>query len=387
MGHVNTIFNQLLALIQRNKFDRLVKEYRADRYVKSMNTYNQMVVMLYAQATGKDSLRDIETSLITHQSKLYHLGIKSISRSTLADANARCDYHLYESLFYEILKRCKDLTPKHKFKFKNPLYSLDATVIDLVLSLYPWARFRKTKGAIKLHCLLNHDGYLPEFITVTKGNRHEIDVARNRVLFLPDSIVSIDRGYLDFSFLDSLNKQGVWFVTRAKRNMAFNVTGQHTIKAKNVVFDVAIELVNYVSRKQYPEKMRLIAYYDKEQSKYLFFLTNNFALSARTIADIYKSRWQIELFFKWIKQNLKIKSFLGTSKNAVMSQIWIAMIYYLLLCYIKYQTKYRYPLLTLNRVLAESLLFRASLIDMLSLKMVAIKKLKPDPGVQPSLFD
>ncbi len=346
-----------------------------------------MAIMLYAQATGKDSLREMETSLITHESKLYHVGINSVSRSTLSDANSRRDWRLFESLFYEVLSRCRDLTPKHKFKFKNPLYTMDATVIKLVLSLYPWAKYKKTKGAVKMHCLLNHAGYLPEFITVTKGNRHEIDVARDHLSLLPDSIISIDRGYIDFSFLNSLQQKGVWFVTRAKRNMVFDVVGQHPVTTENVIFDVAIVLKNDLSHKQYPEKLRLIAFYDKERDKFLFFLTNNFKLSAQTIADIYKARWQVELFFKWIKQNLKIKSFLGTSENAVMTQIWIAMIYYLILSYIKFQTKYRYSLLTLTRVLAETIFFRACLIDVLSIKIASVKKLKPDPGDQPSLFD
>ncbi len=387
MGHVNTIFNQLLALIPRNKFDSLVGIHQADKYTKRFTTFNQMAIMLYAQATGKDSLRELEASLITHQGKLYHNGINSVSRSTISDANSRRDWRLFESMFYEVLSRCKNLTPKHKFKFKNPLYTLDASLITLALSLFPWATYTKTKGAVKLHCLLNHDGYLPELVIVTKGNRHEVDVAKDNLSLLPDSIISIDRGYVDFSFLNSLQQKGVWFVTRAKRNMVFDVAGQHPVTTKNVIFDVAIVLKNDLSHKQYPEKLRLIAFYDKEHDKFLFFLTNNFKLSAQTIADIYKARWQVELFFKWIKQNLKIKSFLGTSENAVMAQIWVAMIYYLILSYIKYQTKYSYSLLTLTRVLAEAIFFRACLIDVLSIKIASVKKLKPDPGEQPSLFD
>ncbi len=388
MGHVNTVFNQLLAFIPRYRFDCLVEKHQADKYVKIFTTYNQLQVMLYAQATGKDSLRELETSMITSKNKLYHLGIKSVSRSTLADSNARRDYQIYEEIFYELLARCQSFTPKHKFKFENPLYTMDATLIKLVLSLYPWAKYRKTKGAVKMHCLLNHDGYLPEFITVTKGNHHEIDIAKDHLSLLPDSIISIDRGYIDFSFLNSLQKKGVWFVTRAKRNMAFEIVGQQEVKEPGVIFDNSIQLTGELSQKQYPDTLRLITYYDSNKDKLLFFLTNNFTLSAATIAEIYKSRWQVELFFKWIKQNLKIKSFLGTSENAVMTQIWVAMIYYLLLTYLAYQANYRYSLLTLTRVLSEAFLQRISIFDLLSLKMTSIKKLKPDPrDVQLSLFD
>ena len=276
---------------------------------------------------------------------------------------------------YHLLARCKDLTPKHRFRFKNPLFTIDATTIDLCLSVFPWAKFRKTKGAIKMHCLYDHSGALPTFLTVTDGKRHDVRVAKERYLPLsPDSIISIDKAYIDYKWLYSLEEKGVWFVTRAKSNIDYAVTGQHQVSGKGVLGDERISLQGPLTKTYYPKELRLIRYYDEERKKTLTFLTNNFNLAATTIAKIYKSRWQIELFFKWIKQNLKIKSFLGTSKNAVLAQIWIAMCYYMLLTYIKYQTKYGYSLLKLSRVIREMLFERTALIDILTLTKGVISK-------------
>jgi hypothetical protein len=281
---------------------------------------------------------------------------------------------MYEGLFYHLLTRCKNLTPKHKFRFKNPLYTIDASTIDLCLSVFPWAKFRTTKGAIKMHCLYDHAGALPTFLTVTDGKKHEGRVVKDHTFPLsPDSIVSVDKAYIDYTWLNSLNNQGIWFVTRAKTNSDYAVVGQHPITSKKVLSDEIISLQGPLTKAKYSKELRLIRYYDEERQKMLTFLTNNFKLAATTIAQIYKSRWQIEWFFKWIKQNLKIKSFLGTSKNAVLTQIWVAMCYYLLLSYIKYQTKYGYSLLQLSRVIREMLFERKALIDILTLKLDRLK--------------
>ena len=368
MSYYSTVMNQLLQLIPRHQFDKIVKKYEADRYVKYFDCWQLFVTLLYAQIRKKDSLRDIVTSLLTQINRWYHLGLKNIKRSTLSDANNRIDYRVFEDMFYALLDKCRNLSSNHKFKFKNPLYSLDSTLIELCLSIFPWAKFRLVKGALKLHFLYDHSGSLPSFLVITDGKQHDIKVARSLDLpLLPDSIISIDRAYIDYKWLYSLKKQGVYFVSRAKKNMKYEVIGQHKVDTKKgVIFDVEILLTIEQSKEDYPEKLRLVGYIDEQTNKEFTFLTNNFQLSADTIAQIYKARWQIEIFFKWIKQNLKIKSFLGTSKNAVLIQIWIAMIYYLLLSFIKFQTKYSYSLLDLSRIFEEAAMDMVNIIDLLS---------------------
>ena len=386
MNRVYTIFSEILKLCPRYHFEKAVKEYDGDRYVKTFTTWRQFIANLYSQIAQKDSLRDIVTGLSVHASRWYHLGFDGISKSTLSDANARRDYRIYEGLFYQLLGRCQDLTPKHRFRFKNPLYTIDASTIDLCLSVFPWAKFRTAKGAIKMHCLYDHSGALPTFLTVTDGKRHDVRVVKDNTLPLsPDSIVSIDKAYIDYNWLNSLDELGVWFVTRAKTNIDYAVVGQHPISSKRVISDERISLQGPLTKTKYSKDLRLIRYYDEERQKTLTFLTNNFRLAATTIAQIYKSRWQIELFFKWIKQNLKIKSFLGTSKNAVLTQIWVAMCYYLLLTYIKYQTKYSFSMLQLSRVIRETLFERKSLIDILTLNPDKLKLRQYEP-LQEALF-
>lgn len=386
MYQVYTIFMELIKIIPRYHFDKAVEEYGGDRYMKRFSTWQQFVSILYSQITRKDSLREIVTGLMMHGSRWYHLGLTGICRSTLADANARRDYRIIEKLFYRILFRCKDLTPRHKFRFKNPLYTIDASTIDLCLSMFPWAKFRTTKGAVKMHCLYDHSGALPTFLTITDGKKHDVTVAKDSSFpLLPDSIVSVDKAYIDYKWLYSLHAKGVWFVTRAKTNIDYAFVGQHPVTGKGVISDERISLQGVKTQTHYPEELRLIRYHDEERQKTLTFLTNNFTLAATTIAQIYKSRWQIELFFKWVKQNLKIKSFLGTSKNAVLTQIWVAMCYYLLLTYIKYQTKYSQSLLCLSRIIRETLFERKTLIDILTLKPERLRLALNEPA-QGALF-
>jgi hypothetical protein len=368
MNRVYTIFAELLKLCPRYEFEKATERYGGNRYVKTFTTWQQYIAVLYSQITLKDSLRDIETGLGTQSGRWYHLGLKGVHRSTLSDANTKRDYRIFEDMFYHLLARCRDLTPRHRFRFNNPPYSIDATTIDLCLSVFPWARFKRAKGAIKMHCLYDHSGALPSFLTVTDGKRHDVTEAKNAGFPLsPDSIVSVDRAYIDYTWLYSLNAKRIWFVTRAKSNIDYAVTGQHQASGKGIISDESISLAGQHTRDKYPRDLRLIRFYDEKRKKTLVFLTNNFRLAASTIARVYKSRWQIELFFKWIKQNLKIKSFLGTSRNAVMTQIWVAMCYYLLLTYIKYQTKYGYSLLQLSRIIRETLFDRKSLVDILTL--------------------
>ena len=371
MNYTNTIFNQLLELLPRNRFEQFVGQHKADRYVKKMSCWNQLGIMLYAQAKGKESLREIEKSLGTRPEKLYHLGINSIAKSTIAEANRDRPSQIYESLFYELRKLCKGLSGEKKFNFDNPLKALDSTTITLCLKLFPWAKFSKTKGAFKLHCLFDIRNQIPEFIVESDWHGNDLAVAKNNsFVFSPDSITVMDRAYIDFRwFYEKIHKKKAYFVVRLKKKIKYFVLENLPIFEEGVVSDQKIVLCGEKTIENYPEDVRLVTYYDKETKKIYQFVTNNFELSAKTIADIYKARWQIELFFKWIKQHLKIKTFLGTSKNAVMTQIWIAMIYYLLLSYIKAKTKFPSSLLSLTWILAEVLMDRASIIDILGLKL------------------
>lgn len=369
MGHYNTILHQVLTLIPRHQFDGLVKTHKSDYRIRRLNTWNQFTALLYAQGSGKDSLRDIESALVAQGAKTYHVGLPSrVCRSTLADANAKRPWEVYQALFYQVLSRCRSATPKHKFKFKNPLYSLDATVIDLCLSMFPWAKYRQAKGALKLHYQYDYAGNVPCLLTITEGRYHELSVTKQEFPIVPDSIYCFDRGYLDFAWFRRLHELDCTFVTRVKKNLSYRVTGQHE-KPKNqrVLADLRIERIQPYAEGDKPMPLRLIRYRDPEADHVWEYLTSNLTLSAQTIADIYKARWQIEIFFRWIKQNLKIKTFLGTSKNAVMTQIWVAMIYFLLLSYIKYQTKYRFSLFYLHKVIRSTLLDRLSLVDLLNL--------------------
>jgi hypothetical protein len=367
----STILNQLLQFLPQNEFESAIKAFKADRYVKYFKTKALFVVHLYAQIRKKDSLRDIICGLEQHQSKWYHIGIEKIKRSTISDANNRVPYQVYEKLFYSMLKKCTNITEKTKFKFKNPLYALDGSIIDLCLSVFDWAKFRQTKGGIKLHCLYNLKTQIPAFNVITTAKESEVKVAKNTSFpLIPDSIITFDRAYIDFSLFQTYEEARVSFVTRAKENLRFQLLGQQEIpRKKGLQFDQTVQIKNPKKRKIYPGKLRLIGYFDHENNKTYLFVTNNFKLAAITIAQIYKARWQIELFFKWIKQNLKIKTFLGTSKNAVLSQIWVSMLYTLLLAYIKFQTKFSFSILKLARMIQETLFFRQHLIDILGLKI------------------
>lgn len=283
-----------------------------------------------------------------------------MNRSTLARINEQQPHSLYEALFGKLLARCQAFGPRRRFRFKNKLYSLDASTIDLCLSVFPWAKFRTTKGAIKLHVGLDHDGYLPAFIQITEGAVHELNMART--LALPSgSVVVFNRGYTDYVWYNHLNNKGVYFITRQKKNACYSVIERRTaLRKPGITSDQAIRLTG-TKAEQCPDFLRRIGYRDPETGKHYVFLTNNFKLAAKTIADIYKERWQIELFFKWIKQNLKIKSFLGTSRNAVLTQIWVAMCMYLLLAYIKFMSKLGLGMQQILRLLQLNLFERRDL--------------------------
>ena len=365
MAHNNTVFSQLLKLISRHEFETLAKQHHSGRAFRTATRWSQFVTMAMAQLSGRNSLRDIVENMSAQAHRLYHLGSTKLTRSNLSRINENKPYSLYEALFGKLLNRCQALAPGHDFSFKNPLYSLDASTIDLCLSMFPWADFRTAKGAIKLHVGLNHRGYLPEFVTVTEGKKHDITVGRT-LKFPKGSIVAIDKGYNDYTWYKELTDKGIFFVTRLKSNAKYRVIKRHTvIKSKGVTCDQVIEFTGSQTSKKCPEQLRRIGYKDAETGKHYIFLTNNFKLSAKTIADIYKARWQVELFFKWIKQNLKIKSFVGTSKNAVMTQIWIALCIYLLLAFIKFQSKISKSMQQILRLLQLNLFEKRDLMALL----------------------
>ena len=366
MAYSTTILNQLLNILRGHDFENAVSAVRADRYVKHFTAWQQLVVLLYAQASGKDSLRAIQNGLSAHPERLYHLGLEQpVAKSTLADANARRPSAIFETLFYSLSARCALFAPKHRFHFKNKLYSLDATVIELCLSLFPWAKFTTRKGALKLHCALDHSGNIPAFVVITDAKCHELTAAKAAFPIEPDSIYCFDRGYNDFDWFRRIQETGAFFVTRAKTNLDYTIAGQQfNSLPKGVYIDQQITLAGVQAQKTFPCQLRKIHYYDEETGAFFEFLTNNFKLSAATIARIYKARWQIEAFFKWIKQNLKIKSFLGTTPNAVMTQIWVAMCYYLLLAYIKCQTCYKPSIHYLHVLVRETLLDKLLLVDL-----------------------
>jgi len=365
MAHSNTILAQILKLVPRHEFETLAKTHHTGRSFRTASRWSQFGSLVLAQLSGRVSLRDITENLSAQIHRLYHLGCRMISKSSLSRINEKKPYELYEALFGKLLHRCQSVTPGHRFKFRNPLYSLDASTIDLCLSVFPWADFRTTKGAIKLHVGLNHAGYLPEFVRVTEGATHEVNIGK-LMDFPKGSILTMDRGYTDYSWYNHLNDKGIFFVTRLKRNADYVVVERRTVnKSQGLTSDQMIRFSGIQKSKACPITLRRIGYRDPETGKHYVFLTNHRKLSAKTIADIYKSRWQIELFFKWIKQNLKIKSFIGTSKNAVMTQIWVAMCVYLILAYLKFQSKLQKSLQQILRVLQLNLFEKRDLMALL----------------------
>ena len=311
-------------------------------------------------------MRDVVENVSAQEHRLYHLGSAKLSRSNLSRINENKPYDLYEALFGKLLERCQKQVPGHGFRFKNELYSLDASTIDLCLSVFPWARFRENKGAIKLHVGMNHKGHLPEFVTITDGKRHDVTQGR-RIDFPPGSIVAVDRGYTDYKWYKQLSDKGIFFVSRMKSNAKVAVVERREVdRSTGLTSDQTIEYTGYYSAKDCPIPLRRVGYRDAETGKRYVFITNNFKLSPLTIAKIYKARWQIELFFKWIKQNLKIKSFMGTSKNAVMTQIWIALCVYLLLAFLKFQSKTVKSMQQILRLLQMNLFEKWSLTDLIT---------------------
>ena len=365
MAHCNTILAQILKIVPRHEFEVLANQHHSGRMFRTASRWSQFVTMSIGQLTGRRSLRDIIANTTAQQHRLYHLGSAKLSRSNLSRINEDKPYQLYEALFGKLLKRCQSHAPGHGFRFKNELFSLDASTIDLCLSVFPWATFRRTKAGVKLHVAINHKGNLPEFVTITDAKQHEVNEGK-RIDFPKGSIVAVDRGYTDYEWYKQLSGKGIYFVTRLKKNAAVKILKRREVdKETGLTCDQTIQFTGPIASKNCPLAMRRIGYRDPETRKHYLFLTNNFTLSANTIAKIYKSRWQIELFFKWIKQNLKIKTFLGTSKNAVMTQIWIAMCIYLILAFLKFQSKTKRSMQQILQLLQTNLFEKWSLNDVI----------------------
>ena len=358
MNQGQYIFSQIMDFLPKKKFDRCVDLYNGNYRTHSFSCFDQFLCMAFAQLTYRESLRDIECCLRALQNKLYHMGIKGkVSRSTIADANENRDWRIYCDFAQILIQEARMLYANDDFglELNETVYALDASTIDLCLSVFPWARFRRSKGAIKLHTLLDLRGNIPTFISITDGKVHDVNIL-DELIPEAGSIYVMDRGYLDFNRLYRLHQNLAFFVTRKKINTGIRRIYSSTVdKAAGLKSDQAVILTGFYARKSYPEKLRRVKYYDAENDKRLDFLTNNFSLPAITIANLYKCRWQVELFFKWIKQHLRIKSFYGTSENAVKSQIWIAVSVYVLVAIIKKRLKIEQSLYTILQILSLSL--------------------------------
>jgi len=377
LSHHNTAFHQLLKPISRHEFEALAAEHHSGQKLRSATRWDQFIGMSMSQLSGRQSLRDIHSNLESQQDKLYHLGAKPIARSTLARINEKQPAELYQSLFYKLLNRCKQQSSTHKFRFKNPLYSLDASAIDLSLELFPWAAHREDTANVKLSVALNHGNMIPEFVALSDGNENDMIEGR-KFDFPKGSIVAFDKGYIDYQWFADLTNKGVSFVTRLRTGTVYDVLEDRKCDSnKGVICDRTIELTSLHAVKRNAPRLRLVKFLDVESGRLYSFLTNNFKLAATTIAAIYKDRWQVELFFKAIKQNLKIRAFVGLSRNAVLTQIWIAMITYLLVSFSKHSAKEGWTVQRILRVLQLSLFERKSLKQLLQPDPYRHKKSEP----------
>jgi hypothetical protein len=369
MNSGKTIFSQLMEFVPKYEFRKCVERYKGQYKIKTFSCWNQFLCMAFAQLSYRESLRDIEACLRVAQKKMYHMGIRGqVSRNTLAHANQTRDWRIYADFAQVLIAQARRLYAEEDFglELDQTVYALDATTIDLCLSLFPWAVFRKNKGAIKLHTLLDLRGIIPTLIIITHGKYHEVNIL-DHLLVEEAAIYILDRGYLDFARLYKIHQSLAFFVTRAKRNFNFKrIYSQPADKSIGVQADQIIKLNGFYAKRDYPEKLRRISYFDSENNKRLVFLTNNFSLPALSIAKLYRLRWHVELFFKWIKQHLRIKAFYGTSENAVKTQIWIAISVYVLVAIIKKRMGIEHSLYTILQILSVMLFEKIPLLQVLA---------------------
>ena len=363
------VFSQVIEHLPMHTFRRCIARYQGNRYAKSFSCLDQYLCMAFAQLTYRESLRDIEACLRAHKDKLYHMGIRGrISRRTLADANERRDWRIYADYAQALIRIARPLYADEDLglDLDNTVYALDASTIDLCLSVFPWALFRSTKSAVKLHTLLDLRGNIPTFIHISDGKLHDVNVL-DILLPEPGAFYIMDRGYVDFERLFTLNMAGGFFVIRTKSNTKYKRRYSHPVdKSDGLRCDQTIVLTGVNTTTDYPQPLRRIKYHDVQTGKTFNFLTNNFAVPAQTVADLYRYRWQVELFFKWIKQHLRIKSFFGTSENAVKSQIWIAISVYVLVAIIKKRLDIKLDLYTILQILSLTLFEKNSLLQIVT---------------------
>jgi Domain of unknown function (DUF4372)/Transposase DDE domain len=369
MNYGKTIFAQLMDFLPAHEFRQCVERYQGHYKIKSFTCWDQFLCMAFAQLTYRESLRDIQACLRGSQQKLYHMGFRGkVSRNTLAHANQVRDWRIYADFAHILIVQARRLYAHEDFgvELEEAVYAFDASTIDLCLSVFPGAKFRQRKGAIKLHTLMDLRGSIPTLIFITHGKVHEINLL-DELLFEPGAIYLFDRGYLDFARLYKIHQSPAFFIIRAKRNFRFRrLLSQPADKAKGIQADQIIQLHGFYSHRDYPDRLRRIRYFDAEKQKRLVFLTNNFTLPALTIAELFRCRWKIELFFKWIKQHLRIKAFYGISENAVKTQIWIAITIYVLVAIIKKKLKLEPSLYSMLQILSVTLFEKTPLFHMLS---------------------
>jgi len=382
------VFSQIMSFLPLRAFHCCVARYRGEYKVQNFACLDQFLCMAFAQLTYRESLRDIEVCLRGNGAKLYHMGIRSgIARSTLADANENRDWRIYADFAQVLIARARGLYANDDFgvDLDATVYALDSTTIDLCLSLFPWARFRSTKGAVKMHTLLNLRGSIPEFIHVSDGKMADVSVL-DILIPEPGSFYIMDRGYIDFARFYAMHQSLAFFVTRAKRRFQFKRRYSHAVdRSTGLRCDQTIILTGADSATNYPEPLRRIVYYDAETDKRLVFITNNFALPALIIAQLYKARWQVELFFKWIKQHLRIKKFYGTSANAVKTQIWIAMCAYVLVAIVKKELGLGQSLYTILQFVSVSIFEKTPIWEALTTSESQLEE--GDSHIQLPLFD
>ena len=384
-----TVFSQLMDFLPLHEFRRCIKRYDGNRHVKSFSCLDQLLCMMFAQLSYRESLRDIESCLRAMQNKLYHMGMRSkVSRSTLAEANEKRDWRIYADFAQVLINIARDLYIDEEFgvELDETVYALDASTIDLCLSLFPWARFRKTKGAIKLHTLLDLRGNIPTFISITDGKVHDVKVL-DELLPEPGAFYIMDRAYLDFTRLYTLNQCLSFFVIRSKSNTKLRrIYSRQVDKSTGLRCDQTIVLTGKDSANDYPEKLRRVKFFDEKTGKRFSFLTNNFIVPALVIAELYRCRWQVELFFKWIKQHLRIKRFFGTSENAVKSQIWIAVSAYVLVAIVKKRLGLDHvTLYTILQILSVTLFEKTFMLHLVTPRDYSISN--DYYGIQLKLFD
>lgn len=386
MNQDKYVFSQIVEFLNRSKFNRLVAKYNGDRYVKSYSVWNQLLTLIFGQLSRSSSMRDCVIALQAHRDKLYHLGIgKNVTRSNLSKANEQRDYHIFEDFAYYMIAEARSKRIDRTFGFDGHVYAFDSTTIDLCLSLFEWAKFRRKKGGIKVHTLFDVEAGIPTFACITEARVNDIN-AMDEIPYEMGSYYIFDRGYNDYSRLYAIHKLSATFIVRAKKNALYKRLSWKRRLEHNVLSDSEIRFIGYYKKDDYPEPLRLIKYWDEENQREFTFLTNNFDLTALQVAELYHQRWQIELFFKWLKQHLKIKHFYGTSLNAVKIQVYVAIITFCLVAIVQHDMKLELTTYEVLHVLSVSLTSKTHLRDLLDITNFQNDKEHPDSS-EPLLFN